>query len=225
MMTKHFRWPFLALLAAFFFATNVAEVSYFGVSSKWSSRDGYLFSGGTQLWALAFAGTVIGFYFLLMYAESGNLAQPLPGVFRRFVAFWIDFALAMIAVGPILGIVPMLVEWKRTGIFRWSFERTSYAPGDALLVTAALMVGCAALVLYYALPLVYSKPSPGTCITGYQVVAEEGPNLTLRTALLRTLLGFVAVCGAYVAPFVARDRENGKFWLDKVFGTRALRLS
>lgn len=48
--------------------------------------------------------------------------------------------------------------------------------------------------------------------------------MTVRTAVLRTLLGFVAACGAYLAPFVARDRKKGKFWLDGVFDTRAVRL-
>jgi hypothetical protein len=43
-------------------------------------------------------------------------------------------------------------------------------------------------------------------------------------ALLRTLLGFIAACGAYLAPFIARDRKKGKFWLDKVFDTRAVTL-
>ena len=43
--------------------------------------------------------------------------------------------------------------------------------------------------------------------------------------MLRTFLGFVAVSAFYLAPFLARDRKKGQFWLDKVFGTRAVRLS
>lgn len=69
------------------------------------------------------------------------------------------------------------------------------------------------------------RPSPGTCIVGYQIVAEDGVELTLPKALLRTLLGFIALCAAYLAPFVQRDRKNGKFWLDKVFRTQAVTLT
>jgi hypothetical protein len=59
---------------------------------------------------------------------------------------------------------------------------------------------------------------------GYQIVADQGVKMTWRKALLRTLLGFVATCGCYIAPFIARDKQRGKFWLDKVFGTHAEKL-
>ena len=225
MTVKPFKWLFLGALAAFLIASNVAAFAPLGVSSEWSSRDGYRFAGGTQPWALAIGVAVIGLYFLLMYAEPAELGQPLPTVFRRFIAFWLDFVLAMAALTPILGIAPTVSEWRRTGVFQWSFERTTPASGDGFLVAVGLLLGTSALIIYYALPLVLRRPSPGTCILGYQVVPEDGVTLSLRSALLRTILGFIALAGAYVAPFVARDRKNGKFWLDKVFHTRALRLT
>jgi hypothetical protein len=42
--------------------------------------------------------------------------------------------------------------------------------------------------------------------------------------ILRTLLGFLAVAGAYLVPFGERNRKQGKFWLDKVFNTHAMRM-
>jgi uncharacterized RDD family membrane protein YckC len=192
---------------------------------SWASwPDRYLFGGGTQPWALAFAALVIGLYFRLMYSVPVGGGNPLPGVVRRFIAFWLDFVLAMMAVAPILGVLPTLTEWRRTGVFEWAFERPSPAPGDGLLIAAQVVGISVALVLYYAFPLVRRRPSPGTCIVAYQVVADDGVMLTLQTALLRTLLGCIALLLAYLAPFVARDRKNGKFWLDKVFGTRAVIL-
>jgi len=62
-------------------------------------------------------------------------------------------------------------------------------------------------------------------VLGYQVVFEEGKTPSLGAAILRTLLGFLAVCAAYLAPFVGRDRKKGKFWLDKIFGTQAVKLA
>lgn len=172
--------------------------------------------------ALVYALVILVLYLLLMYASPSDLGEPLPGIFRRFVAFWLDFMLAMFTVAPILGILPTLTEWGRTGVFEWSFERTAPAPGDMQLATIELVFCSVALVLYFAFPLIRGKPSPGACIVGYQVVPEHGTTLSFRKALLRTLLGFLAVCGGYLAPFVARDRKRGKFWLDIVFGTRAL---
>jgi hypothetical protein len=224
MTTKLLKWPFIGLLAAFVVATNVAENSTFGISSEWSSTSGYRLSGGTQPWALAFSLVAIGLYFLLMQAQPTPLSDPLPVVFRRFVAFWLDFVIAIIVVAPILGIVPMLTEWRRTGIFRWHFERSAHVSGDGLLTFGTVLVGGAALVLYYALPLLWCRPSPGTCIAGYQVIPDTGVKLTLRTVILRTLLGFLAVAGAYLVPFGERNRKQGKFWLDKVFNTHAMRM-
>jgi uncharacterized RDD family membrane protein YckC len=220
---KHFRWLFLGALAVILVVCVVAEPISLGVSEEWSNG-GYRFAGGTHPWALAFAALVTSLYLLLLYAVPAEIERPLPGVFRRFVAFWLDFIFAMTAVTPILGILPTLTEWRRTGAFEWAFERRSYAPGDGLLSAMGVVLASVALIFYYALPLIRPRPSPGTCIMGYQIVPEGGTTMTLRLALLRTLLGFIALSGAYVAPFVGRDRKKGKFWLDKVFGTQAVML-
>jgi uncharacterized RDD family membrane protein YckC len=195
-----------------------------GASAEWTNGR-YRFAGGTTPWALAYALLVIGLYILLMYAPPSDQGPTLPGVFRRFVAFWLDFTLAMFALAPILGILPAITEWRRTGVFAWNFERTTPAPSDTLVAAIILAFCSIALVLYYALPLIRRKPSPGSSIVGYQIIPDEGTTLTFRTAVLRTLLGFIAVWGAYLAPFVERDRKEGKFWLDKVFGTRAVTLN
>jgi len=94
-----------------------------------------------------------------------------------------------------------------------------------VLATGGFFLGAACLVFYYALPLIRRKPSPGSCIVGYQVVPDDDATLTLKAVLLRTLLGFIAAAAAYLAPFVARDRKKGKIWLDKAFGTHAVKLS
>jgi uncharacterized RDD family membrane protein YckC len=224
MKVKKLRWLFIVTLAALFVVSFVYEFPTIGASAQWTNGR-YRFAGGTAPWALGCGLLIIGLYLLLMYASPSDFGQPLPGVFRRFVAFWLDFILAMLAVAPIVGILPTLTEWKRTGVFAWNFERTTPAPGDALVAMIGLVFCTVGLVFYYALPLIRRKPSPGACILGYQIIAEEGTALSFRIALLRTLLGFIAVCCAYLAPFVARDRKKGKFWLDKVFGTQAVMLN
>jgi uncharacterized RDD family membrane protein YckC len=223
MTMKGLRWLFLAVLAVAFLLSLVAEPVTFGISQQWTNGR-YHFAGGTHPLLLAFALIIVLLYSLLMSAPPATLGDPFPGVFRRFVAFWLDFVLAMLVVGSILGILPTLTEWKRTGQFAWNFERTTHAPGDGWLTSAGLILSFAALVFYYAFPLTRRRPSPGACIAGYQIVPEDGVTMNVRTALLRTLLGFVAACGAYLAPFIARDRKQGKFWLDAVFGTKALKL-
>ena len=58
----------------------------------------------------------------------------------------------------------------------------------------------------------------------YQIISEDEKGLTLRKALLRAAYGFKAVCLFYAVPFQPRDSENGKFWLDEKFGTKAVKL-
>jgi hypothetical protein len=166
MKVKEIRWLFIGALTALVIIGFVSEIPTIGLSAEWT--DGrYRFAGGTAPWAIAYALLVIGFYILLMYASPSEPGKPLPGVFRRFVAFWLDFMLAMFVVAPLLGILPALTEWRRTGVFAWNFERTTPAPGDTLLATIGLVFCFAALVFYYAFPLIRRKPSPGACVVGY----------------------------------------------------------
>jgi len=224
MKARDFRWLFLLVVATLLVIGAIAEPTNVGVLAEWS-KDGYRFAGGTQGWALALSVVIMGLYLLLMYSPLNEPKQSLPGVFRRFVVFWLDFILAMMLVAPILGLIPLFAEWRRTQVFEWNFERTAPASGDKLVIAAVTLLGFVALVFYYAFPLIRRRPSPGSCIAGYQIVADDGRPIDLRKAVLRTLLGLVAACAAYVAPFVARDRKQGKFWLDRVFQTRAVKLN
>ncbi len=223
MSAKYFRWVFLPIAVALFILSYIPDQPTIGASAEWINGD-YHFAGGTDPLAVLLSIVIIGLYFLLQFSPVDGLGQPLPGVFRRFVAFWLDFILAVVAMAPILGIVPTLMEWRRTGEFAWNFERDTSAPYDWWLSGILVLATFLGLVFYYAWPIVRRRPSPGTCIMGYRVVADDGVTLALGKALLRPLLGFIAVCAAYLAPFIARDKKNGKFWLDKVFRTHAVRL-
>lgn len=153
------RWLFLAVVATFFIGASVAEPETLGVTAAWINGS-YAFEGGTAPWALGFALVTIGLYLVLMHSSSTAEGQPLPGLSRRFVAFWFDFWLAMITLVPTAGILPMLTEWRRTGIFQWNFERATQAPGDGAVGAVGMALFLAGLTGYYALPLVRGKPSP-----------------------------------------------------------------
>ncbi|MGB0066273.1 MAG: RDD family protein [Terracidiphilus sp.] len=225
MKSKYFRWVFLAALTPIAILGFVGgEPTHLGASIE-ISDDGYRFAGGTDPWALVYAALVILLYICLLRSEPGEQGEPMPGVLRRFVAFWIDFALGMIAIIPIIGLLPATMEWKRTGVFVWNFERTIPAPGDGLLAGTGALLGFAGLVFFYAWPLMRLLPTPGSCIMGYRIVGDEGSAVTVRSRLLRVLLGFIATSAWPIAPFISRDKRRGKFWLDKVFKTQAVKLS
>jgi uncharacterized RDD family membrane protein YckC len=121
-------------------------------------------------------------------------------------------------------LIPMFAEWKRTGVFAWNFSRNTSQSGDTLIISITGVLAAVGTLAFYVIPLTRSRPSPGSCVAGYQIVVIGDTRLTLRKAILRTLLGFVATASAYLAPFLGRNRRLGQFWLDKVFATQAVKL-
>lgn len=223
MKTSDFRWLFLAVFAAVLILSNFVEPANLGISAEFTDGN-YRIAGGTALWAIGFSIVIGILYFWLMYAPLGQPTTPLPGIVRRWFAFWVDFILAIMATAPILGLIPSLAEWRRTGFFAWNFERTTSAPSDKVTVTVTFMLLTIALTAYYIIPLLCRRLSPGSCVFGYQICTADDNPITVRRAALRTLVGFVAVATPYLAPFIARDRNRGQFWLDALFETRAIKL-
>lgn len=80
------------------------------------------------------------------------------------------------------------------------------------------------MVLYFAIPWWLGKSTPGALILGYRVSPDEGSHLTFGGAILRVLLGSIALLAwpSWILSFFLKwDRNAGKFWLDKVFNTHA----
>src|SRR6266852_2291319 len=193
MSVKHIRWFFIILLGLVtFLAILLPAPVTIGASSTWTNGN-YRFAGGTHPAALVLATLFTILYFALMVAAPPELGGALPGVVRRFFAFWLDFIIAMMVIGPTFGILATVAEWRRTGIFVWMFERETSAPTDVLLTTGGASLAFVLLLFYFVLPLVRRRPSPGSCIAGYQVMPDEGQTLTLRRAILRTIVGFFAM--------------------------------
>ena len=199
-----------------------SEPATFGLSQTWTNGQ-YRFSGGTSPLLLLLSVWFLTLYVLLNRGKPVLVGRPLPGIIRRFVAFLLDFVVAMLIFTPVLGIVPTVVEWRRTRVFQWHFERTFLAPADSLLVNSLMGAIAILLFLYFLLPLVRRRPSPGTCILGYQVIADEGGAIKFDTAILRMFLGFIALLVWPISASLGRDRQNGKYWVDRVFKTRAVR--
>jgi hypothetical protein len=193
-----------------------------GVSAEWAN-EAYQFAAGSSVWSLGLAVLNICLYAGLMKATKASTGKPVIGVFKRWLAFWIDFVWVMFSVSPVLGLLPVFLEAKHTGHFVWSFERSTRAPTDIPVAIFAGIVLFGALLFYFAIPILCARPSPGACLLGYQVLPAEQESLTLGRAMRRSLMGFLAVCCAPLAPFV--DGTNLlKVWLDDRFGTRTVTL-
>jgi RDD family len=225
MSMQYIRWFFISLLGLVtFLAILLPAPVTLGASSTWTNGN-YRFAGGTHPAALVVAALFAMLYLVLMTAAPPELGRTLQGVVRRFFAFWLDSIIAMMMIGPTFGILATIAEWRRTGVFVWIFERETPASTDNLLTMGGASLVFVLLLFYFALPLVRRRPSPGSCILGYQVVPDQGLTLTLRSALLRTIVGFFAMSMWPLTPFFARQRKKGKVWFDRAFGTHAVLLT
>jgi len=224
MKVKYIRWSFVSLLGfVMLLGVLLPGPMTLGASATWTNGD-YRFAGGTHPVALGFAVSFAALYFVLIFVDPPEVAGVLPGVVRRFFAFWFDFIIAMMVMGPVFGILATILEWRRTGIFVWMFERETLASTDIVITTGGALLVFVVLLFYFSLPLMRRRPSPGSCITGYQVMPDEGATLTLSGAIFRTIVGFFAMSMWPLTPFIARQRKKGKIWVDRAFRTHAVRL-
>lgn len=136
----------------------------------------------------------------------------------------LDFICALLIPAAFIGFAAALREYWRTGAFDWLIERQGKQAGDWLFAFASVLVLFVLMPLCCALPWCLGKPTPGSCIFGFRIVADDGTRLRLWKAGLRAMLGSLALLGWplwILALWVKRDARAGKFWLDAVFRTHA----
>jgi uncharacterized RDD family membrane protein YckC len=199
------------------------DESGIGVSLNWVNGN-YSFSGGAPPWVLAFAAADLALYAVLFFSHAGTTSGPMPHLFRRFFAGMADWFLSILIGASLFGLVSVLIEYRQTGVFEWVIDRQEPRPFDLLQAFVGVLGTFAAMVVYTALPLSRGKPTPGACMAGYRIAADEGSQLTIWFAALRALLGSVALLGwpCWILAFaLKRDKEHGKFWLDNIFRTHA----
>ncbi len=173
--------------------------------------------------SLSIPAALLGLFILLLFAKTSDGTTPVPGLLRRFAAFYVDFMYVGAGiVRPIQGLVDVLAERWRTGTWQWNFVRDYAARTDTAVFFVSAAAYVLAIMVYFALPLMRGRPTIGSLMLGYQVVADDGNPLTWGEAGLRVFLGFFAACSTIIAFWIGRDASKGKFWLDKVCKTHAV---
>jgi len=220
------RWfllGYVVLLVLLIAICSGSDEQGIGIGLSWGNGN-YSFSGAAPPWAIAFAVVSAGLYAVLFWSHVDATSKPMPHLFRRFVAGMVDWALGIMMSATVVGLISILIEYKQTGVFAWVINRQEPRPWDALEAVTGFFLVFAAMVVYMAVPLSRGKPTPGACIFGYCVMADEGSRLTFWFATLRALLGSVALLGWpcwILAYALKRDKNQGKFWLDAIFRTHA----
>lgn len=219
-----FRWISLGLFILLIVAMAIHSGESVGVSVSWQNGE-YSFSGGAPPWSLAFGIVIVSLYIAMSLSEVNPTLRPMPNLFTRWLAGLIDWVLALVGPASFLGLVAVLMEYKRTGAFDWVIDREQYESGDWVLsLLGVLGLMFVVMPAYFVLCWKRGKPTPGSCVFGYRIVEDEATSLTLWRAYLRALLGAVALLGWpcwILAYTLKRDKVQGKFWLDQIFKTHA----
>lgn len=224
MKAKDFRWFVLGYCGLLLTALAFRSDETIGIKAA-SFNGEYSYSAGSAPWAIAFAvvGTVI--YSLLLSSSVISGQQRVPFLFRRWAAGFVDFIWAMFIPTAFVGLAGVLLEYRRIGAFDWLVERQEHQSGDWLYALgSALLLMFVVAPSYFAFSWWRGKPTPGSCVFGFRIVADEGTCLYFWKAGLRALLGSMALLGWpcwILAYWVKRDKSAGKFWLDAVFQTHA----
>src|SRR5580704_14460389 len=103
MNTKQLRWIFLSLIATILvvaFIPGVIPAVSVGFNYGTEDRVRHV-SGGTNPTMICFALVFLLLYINTMLSDSPATGAPVPGVFRRFVAFYVDFFFAILTIAPI----------------------------------------------------------------------------------------------------------------------------
>lgn len=219
MKTANLRWFSVAYFVLIVAAIESRAHKLAGAGPTWLDGN-YGFEAGALPSSLAIGilGTVL---LIALTLAPVATTRPMPHLFRRWVAAWIDWILAFVLPTPFAGLAFAWNEYQRTGIFRWISQ--SPEPTTAQLGTITLFI-ISTMVLYFAIPWRLGKPTPGACILGDRISPDDGSQLTFGGAILRVLLGSVALLAWpswILSFFVKRNRSAGKFWVDEVCKTHA----
>ncbi|HEY3645002.1 MAG TPA: RDD family protein [Gammaproteobacteria bacterium] len=195
-----------------------------GASVGYRSVNGYTSYGASSDPALLLISPLlIVLYLWVMRSPTvGGRNFVVAGIWRRFWSFLVDFLFAMFVVAPWMGLVALLVEAGHTGHFEWVVQRQPAQDGDGSLASLLLLPGMVLLLSYFVLPLSLGRATPGSVLLGIEVRTDSGKPLPFLTALGRTVLSYLAVCGCFISiPMALCDPEK-RMWQDKACDTRVV---
>jgi hypothetical protein len=130
-------------------------------------------SAGTSLGAIMVSLLFLTIYLVLVNHKLEVHNVRIAPMWCRIFAFAIDFWFSLFTLSSLSGLIPLLLEAQRTGVFRWQFRRDYAATSDGLEVVLVLVCLCA-LVAYFVLPLMKGSQTVGCWILRLATVNPDG---------------------------------------------------
>lgn len=178
------------------------QTGLFGYSSYSTDHQDYVMAATTpSALALALLGLVV---FVALARTELRIAEfQIAPLWRRYIALVVDFWFTVFTSAAVLPLVPLMLEYRRTGEFRWSFSRDYSVPSD-WVGGPLVLIGIAAMVAYFALTLANRRQTVGRWMMRIATVQVDGsairmPVLAASRRLykeLRELLSFASLTNA-----------------------------
>jgi len=205
---RAFLWPVtLGSLAVIF---SLGKGSGFSVEAV----NGYgTASASTNPYSLAAACALIFVFFVSLKSDEVALHQEFSTKSQRSIACIIDFAVAMSINAAILSLVPIMIEWVRTGSFAWSFSRDQIVATDLWIGFPLALLGFLFLVLFMAYPWKTGRSTVGEYLTGMKLVFLSRQNVSWSAATWRSAATFLA--GVLWPITIFSRNEFGQLWHDR----------
>jgi len=154
----------------------------------------YLFQTGSSSEAVLVSVFMIPFTFLYKTKGKPKISNKPITAWRRFLAFLIDFSMALAIISPILALPALLVEWQNTNSFSWHFTRDWPRHSDSFDAMIGVILTMIWILIYLSFPLVKGKQTFGQLLMGYRISDFMGRKITFKRAILRNICGFVVLC-------------------------------
>jgi len=143
-------------------------------------------SAGTTPQAVATGVAMLLIYCLLLNTRVDQQEFRIAPIWRRAATRAIDFWVSVYSLSALIACIPILLEARRTGVFRWNFQRDHGVPSDWVYLLIVLTY-LAAFIAYFLLPLVRRGQTRGGWIFRLVTVNSDGDNVSLpfRVAVRR----------------------------------------
>src|SRR5260370_13523205 len=189
---------------------SIGEVGYY---AEWRNGEA-LVSAGSHPAILVWAAIAVVLFVVLRRLSANEVTAGVPGLWRRFAAFLIDFWFSILTLS-IADLLPLWLESMRTGHFAWHFQRGYAVLADEIFGLPFVLLSMGLIFLYFVIPLTKGKQTVGCFIMRLKVTPPFGDRgaFTFREAVRRTWYEFRGVCW----PFWVKDGRDtqGRTWYDR----------
>jgi hypothetical protein len=141
---------------------------------------------------------------------------------RRFAAFIFDCWYLLLSVVGVSSLLHLLLEAKRSGVFRWHYEIENRVVSDGA-DAAIVLINLTAMLMYFVIPMARRRQTVGQWLFRLATVSTGGSVLYLpfSTALRRIVLAFCGLCWPW--RFLNETDADGRTWYDRETGFTVMR--